>query len=69
MISDFLLFINLKEVNYRTQNDFGFAIVSVDDLNLGGNSKKCPGAVELFIQSVVTKKSLTLLDLRFFTFY
>ena len=63
-----LYFIKLDEPNYRTQNDFGFAIVSVDDLDLGGNSKKCPGAVEFFIQSVVTKKRITLLDLRIFYF-
>ena len=63
--SDFIL---LNELNYGFQNDFGFAIVSVDDLDLGGNSKKCPGAVEFFIQSVVTNKRITLLDLRILIF-
>ena len=58
------IFLKLDEPNYGFQNDFGFAIVSVDDLDLGGNSKKCPGAVEFFIQSVVTNKRITLLDLR-----
>ena len=62
------IFIQVDEPNFRTQNDFGFAIVSVDDLDLGGNSKKCPGAVEFFIQSVVTNKRITLLDLRDFIF-
>ena len=37
------IFLKLDEPNYGFQNDFGFAIVSVDDLDLGGNSKKCPG--------------------------
>ena len=53
--SDFIL---LNELNYGFQNDFGFAIVSVDDLDLGGSSKKCPSVVELFIQSVVTNNGL-----------
>ena len=56
--SDFIL---LNELNYGFQNDFGFAIVSADDLDLEENSKKCPSVVEFFIQSKVTKNRLTLL--------
>ena len=56
--SDFIL---LKKLNYGFQNDFGFAIVSADDLDSEENSKKCPSVVEFFIQSVVTNKRLTLL--------
>ena len=44
--SDFIL---LNELSYRPQNDFGFAIVSVDDLDLEENSKKCPSVVEFFV--------------------
>ena len=57
--SDFIL---LNEPNYRTQNDFGFAIVSADDLDSEENSKKCPSVVEFFLQSKVTKNRLTLLE-------
>ena len=39
-------FIKLDEPNYRTQNDFGFAIVSMDDLDLAENFIKCPSVVE-----------------------
>ena len=39
-------FSKVDERNYRTQNDFRFAIVSVDDLDLDENSKKCPSVVE-----------------------
>ena len=39
-------FLKFDEPNYRFQNDFGFAIVSVDDLDLERNSKKCPSVVE-----------------------
>ena len=56
------LFIQADEPKFRTQNDFGFAIVSVDDLDSEENSKKCPSVVEFFIQSKVTKNRLTLLD-------
>ena len=57
--SDFIL---LNELNYGFQNDFGFAIVSVDDLDSEENSKKCPSVVEFFIQSVVTDKRIALRD-------
>ena len=56
--SDFIL---LNELNYGFQNEFGFAIVSADDLDLEEDSKKCPSVVECFIQSVVTNKRVTLL--------
>ena len=42
----FFLASGVDDPNYGFQNDFGFAIVSVDDLDLGGNSKKCPSVVE-----------------------
>ena len=42
-------FIQVDEPNYGTQNDFGFAIVSVDDLDLEENSKKCTWVVEIFV--------------------
>ena len=51
----------LNDQNYGFQNDFGFAIVSADDLDLEEDSQKCPSVVELFIQSVVTNKRVTLL--------
>ena len=51
----------INELNYRTQNDFRFAIVSADDLDSEENSKKCPSVVEFFIQSKVTNKRRTLL--------
>ena len=57
-------FILLNEPNYRTQNDFGFAIVSADDLDLEENSKKCPSFVELFVQSGGTNKWIALRDAR-----
>ena len=57
-LSEFIL---LNELNYGFQNDFGFAIVSADDLDLEEDSKKCPSVVELFIQSVVTNKRVTLI--------
>ena len=41
-------FIQVDEPNLRTQNDFGFASVSADYLDLEQNSKKCPSVVELF---------------------
>ena len=44
----FQIFLTLDEANLRTQNDFGFAIVSAEDLELEQNSKKCPSVVELF---------------------
>ena len=58
----FSCFLTLDEANLRTQNDFGFAIVSAEDLDLEQNSKKCPSVVELFIQSVVTNNRITLRD-------
>ena len=58
----FRSFLTLDEANLRTQNDFGFAIVSADDLDLEQNSKKCPSVVELFIQSVVTNNGIALRD-------
>ena len=57
--SDFIL---LNELNYGFQNDFGFAIVSVDDLDSEENSKKCPSVVEFFIQGTVTDKRIALHD-------
>ena len=42
-------FIQVDEPNYATQNDFGFAIVSVDELDLEENFKKCPSVVEFFV--------------------
>ena len=46
--SDFIL---LNELNYGLQNDFGFAIVSTDDLELEENSKKCPSVVEFLYRA------------------
>ena len=40
---------DVDDPNYRTQNDFRFAIVSADDLDSGENSKKWPSVVEIFI--------------------
>ena len=53
--SDFIL---LKKLNYGFQNDFGFAIVSVDDLDSAENSKKSLEAVEFFIQVSVPLRNL-----------
>ena len=41
----------LNSANSRTQNDFGFAIVSVDDLELEENSKKCTSVVEFLYRA------------------
>ena len=35
-------FIQVEEPNYGMQNDFGFPIVSVDELDLEENFKKMP---------------------------
>ena len=37
---------DVEDPNYRTQNEFGFAIVSVDESGLEESSKKCPWVVE-----------------------
>ena len=55
-------FISLKKLNYGLQNDFGFAIVSAEDLEFEQNSRKCPSVVELFIQSLVTDRRTALRD-------
>ena len=39
----------INDLNFGTQNDFRFAIVSADDLDSGENSKKWPSVVEFFI--------------------
>ena len=44
--SDFML---LNDLNYGFQNDFGFAIVSVDELDLEENFKKCLSVVKIFV--------------------
>ena len=41
-VATFFLASGVDDSNYGFQNDFGFAIVSVDDLDLGEKSKKCP---------------------------
>ena len=56
--SDFIL---LNELNYGFQNDFGFAIVSVDELDLEENSEKCPSVVEFFCTGALSNKRIGLL--------
>jgi len=54
----FFLASGVDDPNYGFQNDFGFAIVSVDDLDSAENSKKSLEAVEFFIQVSVPLRNL-----------